>query len=150
MKNKVALFPGTFDPFTTGHYALVRRALQIADEIVIAIGTNSSKTNCFTLGERMEAIRKIYAGEPRIRVMSYDTLTGDLAKEINADFILRGVRNIYDYEYEKNIADINRKISNIETVIMFSEPEYEHTSSSLVRELMKYNKDVSNLIPATK
>jgi pantetheine-phosphate adenylyltransferase len=149
MKKK-ALFPGTFDPFTAGHYALIKRALCFIDEIVIAIGANAEKKMLYTPEERMNSIKKIYADEKRIQVVLYDTLTVDFAKKIKADFLLRGVRNISDFEYERNMADINRKLDGMETVILISEPEYEYISSSLVRELIHYKKDISNLIPTIK
>jgi pantetheine-phosphate adenylyltransferase len=147
---KKAIFPGSFDPFTTGHHALVKRALVIADEIVIAIGINIEKKTMFTVEERIENIKAVYRNEPRVKVLTYDNLTADFAKETNADFVLRGVRNIADFEYEKNMANINRKLTGIETVILFSEPEHAHISSHLVRELMKFNKDITNLIPNIK
>ncbi|MDR0743448.1 MAG: pantetheine-phosphate adenylyltransferase [Tannerella sp.] len=147
---KKALFSGTFDPFTIGHYSLIKRALHFTGEIVIAIGVNYEKKTFYSLEERIHTIQQIYAKEQRVKVMSYDILTVDLAKEIKADFLLRGVRNIYDFEYEKNLADINRKLANMETIILISEPEYEHVSSSLIRELIYYKKDISHLIPIIK
>jgi len=145
--NKKALFSGTFDPFTIGHYALIKRALCFADEIIIAIGINTRKKTMFPLKERLNNIINLYAEEKRIIVASYDSLTIDFAKESGVDFILRGIRNINDFEYEKNMAEINRKLSGIETVFLFSEPEYAHISSGLVRELISYKKNISNLIP---
>ena len=145
--SKKALFSGTFDPFTIGHHELVKRALCLADEIIIAIGINFGKKTLFSLDERKTSIKKIYADEKCIKVVSYDCLTVDFAKESGVDFILRGIRNINDFEYEKNMADINRKLSGIETVFLFSEPQYSHISSNLVRELIRYKKDISNLIP---
>jgi pantetheine-phosphate adenylyltransferase len=147
---KKVLFTGTFDPFTTGHYALVKRALAFTDEMVIAIGINIEKKTLFTLEERIKNIKAVYRDEPRIKVEAYDCLTADFAREMNVDCILRGVRNIMDFEYEKNMADINRKLTGMETVILFSEPEYEHVSANLVRELQKFNKDITNLIPPIK
>ena len=146
MKKK-ALFSGTFDPFTIGHYALIKRALCFTDEIIIAIGVNSDKKTLFSLEERIENIKSIYKDELKIKVMHYDYLTVDFAKDQDVNYILRGIRNISDFEYEKNMADINKKISGIDTIFLFSEPEYGHISSSLVRELMHYKKDISNLIP---
>ena len=147
---KKALFSGTFDPFTIGHYALIKRALCFADEIIIAIGVNIGKKTMFSADERINNIKAIYAEEKRISVVSYDSLTIDFAKKNGVDFILRGIRNINDFEYEKSMADINRDLSGIETVFLFSEPEYGHISSSLVRELISYKKDISNLIPNIK
>ena len=147
---KKALFSGTFDPFTIGHYELVKRALCFADEILIAVGVNIGKNTLYSLEDRINAIKNIFEADKRIIVASYDSLTIDFAKESGVDFILRGIRNINDFEYEKNMADINRKLSGIETVFLFSEPEYSHISSSLVRELISYKKDISNLIPNIK
>lgn len=147
---KKALFSGTFDPFTVGHHALIKRALHFVDEIIIAIGVNPDKKTLFPLEERIDTIRKIYAEEKRVTVTSYDTLTIDFAQKAGVDFILRGVRNISDFEYEKSMADVNRKLSGIETVFLFSEPEYGYVSSSLVRELISHKKDISNLIPNIK
>ena len=149
MKRK-ALFPGTFDPFTIGHDAIVKRAMRITDELIIAIGCNSEKKTLFSIEERIERITKIYENTKGISVISYDTLTSDYAKLSGADFIIKGVRNIYDFEYEKNMADINRNLSGIETVLLFSEPAYTFISSGLVRELIMFNKDIFHLIPSTK
>jgi len=142
-----SLFTGTFDPYTIGHHAIVQRALSFMDEIVIAIGIHPEKMMFFPLAERIRRIEKIYAAEKRISVTSYDLLTADFAKQSGINFIIRGIRNINDFEYEKNLADINRKLSGIETVFLFSEPEYAYISSSLVRELITFKKDISNLIP---
>lgn len=148
IKNKrIALFPGTFDPFTIGHESLVRRGLDLVDEIIISIGINDKKQTYFSLEERLEGIRHIYKEEPRVRVMAYDTLTVDFAEEVGAKFILRGIRTVNDFEYEKSIADVNRKLSNIETFILFTEPEHTHISSSIVRELLRYGKDISDFVP---
>ncbi|OAV66447.1 Phosphopantetheine adenylyltransferase [Bacteroidales bacterium Barb6] len=144
---RTALFPGTFDPFTIGHQSLVNRGLELVDEIIIAVGINSRKQTCFTLEERMDAIRRLYRNDPRIQVLSYDILTTDFARAQNARFILRGIRTVNDFEYEKTIADVNRMISGIETFILFTEPEHTHISSSIVRELLSFGKDVSMFVP---
>ena len=148
--NKKGLFSGSFDPFTIGHYELIKRAFCFADEIIIAIGINTEKKTLFSLEERIDNIKKIYAKERRVKVISYSNLTVDFAKESGVDFIIRGIRNITDFEYEKNMAEMNRRLSGIETIFLFSEPEYAYISSSLVRELIYYNKDISNLIPNIK
>jgi pantetheine-phosphate adenylyltransferase len=145
--NRKAVFPGTFDPFTTGHHSLVKRSLELIDEIVIAIGINDAKSSHFPLEKRIEMIRSLYKNDSRITVSSYSGLTVDFAKEANAGFIVRGIRSVYDFEYEKTIADINRKISGIETFILFTEPELTHVSSTIVRELLKFGHDVSQFIP---
>ena len=146
MKRK-AIFPGTFDPFTTGHYSLVKRSLELIDEIVIAIGKNDAKKSYFTLERRIEMIESLYKNDPRISVCTYDSLTVDFAKTIDANFIVRGIRSINDFEYEKTIADMNRKISGIETFILFTEPELTHISSTIVRELLRFGHDVSEFVP---
>ena len=144
---KQALFAGSFDPFTIGHYSVVKRALPMFDKITIGIGINSGKKSMFPLEERVKAIEKAFAGEERIEVKVYDCLTMDFAKEIGADVLLRGVRTTKDFEYEREIADINLKLGGIETVLLISEPEYASISSSVVRELITYSKDVSKLLP---
>jgi pantetheine-phosphate adenylyltransferase len=144
---RIALFPGTFDPFTIGHHSLVARGLELADEIVIAIGVNENKQTYFSADERLETIRHLYRNEERVRVETYDSLTVDFAEKAGARFILRGIRTVNDFEYEKSIADVNRKLSGIETLILFTEPEHAHISSSIVRELLRYGKDISAFVP---
>ena len=144
---RTAIFPGTFDPFTIGHDALVRRALQFVDELYIAIGINTAKQTMFTLEERMERIATLYKDEPRIHVVSYEGLTTDLAQSTGAQFIIRGVRSTIDFEYERNIADVNRTLTGIDTLLLISEPQYAAISSSVVRELAHFGKDVSNYLP---
>ena len=147
VNKKVALFPGTFDPFTLGHLSIVERGLNLVDEIVIAIGVNLEKKTFFPPEQRMEMISRLFESNPKIKVRSYDGLTVDFAKEMGAEFILRGVRSVSDFEYEKNIADINREIAGIETFVLFTEPKYTHISSSLVRELLTYGKSVAAFVP---
>lgn len=142
-----AVFPGTFDPFTVGHNDIVRRALTFMDEIVIAVGINERKHTLTELDDRLEAIRKVFANEPRVSVAFYDGLTADYAREVGADVIIRGVRNIADFEYERNMADINRHLNNIETVLLFSSPELACISSSMVRELIHLGKPVDEFLP---
>lgn len=146
MKKK-ALFPGTFDPFTIGHQSLVKRGLTLVDEIVIAIGLNEKKQTYFSLEKRLDAIRLLYKENPKVKVIAYDSLTVDFAREMDCRFILRGIRTVNDFEYEKSIADVNRKLSGIETFILFTEPEHTHISSSIVRELLRYGKDISLFVP---
>lgn len=146
MKKK-AIFPGTFDPFTIGHHSLVKRSLELVDEIVIAIGKNDAKKSYFSLESRIDMIRDLYKNDTRIFVDFYDNLTVDYAKSVDANFIVRGIRSINDFEYEKIIADMNRKISGIETFILFTEPELTHVSSTIVRELLRFGHDVSQFIP---
>ena len=144
---KTAIFPGSFDPFTIGHDALVRRALDIVDELYIAIGINTGKRTMFTLEERMGRIAALYKDEPRIHVVSYEGLTTDFAQSIGAQFIIRGVRNTIDFEYERNIADINRMLTGIETILLISDSQYAAISSSMVRELAHFGKDISAYLP---
>ena len=147
LTTRTALFPGTFDPFTIGHDALVRRALGIVDELYIAIGINIEKRTLLTLDERMERIAALYKDEPRIHVVSYEGLTTDLAASVGAQFIIRGVRSTIDFEYERNIADINRMLTGVETLFLISEPQYAAISSSMVRELAHFGKDVNKYLP---
>ena len=113
LPKRIALFPGTFDPFTVGHESLVRRGLTLVDELVIAIGVNEAKQCYFPIDKRLQMIRDLYQSEPRVRVESYDTLTVDFAREVGADFILRGIRTVADFEYEKTIAHMNQTLSGI-------------------------------------
>ena len=144
---RVAIFPGTFDPFTRGHHSVVMRALSMFDEVVIAIGVNALKRPMFTVEERIAMLQGLYAAEPRVKVVSYSGLTVDVAHEYGARFMLRGVRSVIDFEYEKSIADVNREISGLETIMLFTEPMYAHISSSVVRELIGYGKDVATFLP---
>lgn len=142
-----AIFPGTFDPFTIGHESIVRRALTFIDEVIIAIGINEQKHSLFTIEKREQMIRDYYKDEPRVKVMSYSNLTVDFAHEVGANTIIRGIRTVKDFEYEETIADINRKLTGIETIFLFTEPDLASISSSIVRELMKYGKDITQFLP---
>lgn len=147
MKRK-AIFPGTFDPFTIGHDSLVRRSLELVDELVIAIGVNDTKKTYFPLDRRISMIEELYKDDKRISVTSYNSLTVDFAEEIGANVIVRGIRTINDFEYEKTIADMNRTLAGVETIVLFTEPELTHISSTIVRELLRYGRDVNKFIPA--
>ena len=144
---KTALFAGTFDPYTRGHHALVERALALFDTVVVAVGRNLEKKCMLSVEERVSAIEKLYAGNGCVKVAVYDTLTMDFAQSVGATALLRGVRSVKDFEYERDIADINLRLGGIDTVLLVSEPEYAAISSSVVRELMKYGKDVSEFLP---
>jgi pantetheine-phosphate adenylyltransferase len=144
---KRAIFPGTFDPFTIGHYSIVRRGLAFFDEIIIGIGTNQSKKTLFTIEKRLDIIRQAFENEPRIRVESYNSLTVDFALSVDAGYVLRGLRSVGDFEYERTIADANRKLTGIETVILFTESEYSYISSTVARDLISYGKDISAFLP---
>lgn len=144
---KRAIFPGTFDPFTIGHHSIVKRALTFMDEIIIGIGVNEGKRNFIPTEKRLEMIRKLYADDSRVKVEAYSDLTIDFAKRQDASFIVRGIRTVRDFEYEEGIADVNRKLSGIETIFLFTEPELTSVSSTIVRELLHYGKDVSAFLP---
>ena len=141
------LFPGSFDPFTLGHKSIVDRVLPIADEVVIAIGVNAGKKSMFSLEERMAQIQKVYADEPRVKVASYEGLTTDFAESIGATVMVRGVRTAQDFEFERTLADVNRQLTGIETILLITEPQYSAISSSVVRELISYGKDVKEFLP---
>ena len=144
---KTVLFPGSFDPFTLGHADIVSRGLALCDEVIIAIGHNVEKPGWISIAKRVEALRHLYAEEKRVRVEQYTGLTVDFAKEAGATAILRGVRNIKDFEYEREQADINRSLSGIETILLYAEPQYSSISSSMVRELQHFGVDVSAFLP---
>ncbi|HBI57681.1 MAG: pantetheine-phosphate adenylyltransferase [Duncaniella sp.] len=146
---RIALFPGSFNPFTLGHKSLVDRALPLFDKVVIAIGYNSEKcaADDAALTSRLETIRAIYADEPRVEVTSYAGLTVDACRECGARWMLRGVRSVADFEYERTLADVNRRISGIETVILYTLPEYASISSSIVRELGRYGYATGEFLP---
>jgi pantetheine-phosphate adenylyltransferase len=142
-----AIFPGTFDPFTIGHDSIICRTLQFMDEIVISIGINGNKNTYFSIEKRLKSISKFYKNQPQIRVMSYDCLTTDFAQQVDAKFIIRGIRTVKDFEYEETIAGINRKLSGIETILLFTELELTCVSSTAARELLKYGKSISRFLP---
>ena len=144
---RTAIFPGSFDPFTVGHASIVRRGLPMFDEIVIGVGTNKRKKTFFSTEERVRTIRALYVDEPRIRVEEYEDLTIDFARRVGASYILRGLRAVKDYEYERDIANMNQRLAGVETVLLFTEPNYASISSSVVRELMAFGKDVSEFLP---
>ena len=139
-----ALFAGSFNPFTVGHADIVKRGLELFDEVVIAIGENQDKPSA-DIQERLQAIRDVYKDEPRVRVEVYHSLTVDFAREIGACALLRGIRTAQDFEYERQMADANRALAGIETVVLFSLPELGFVSSSLVRDLKKHGADTSAL-----
>ncbi len=144
---KRAIFPGTFDPFTIGHYSIVERGLSIFDEIVIGIGVNHLKKTLFDEKKRYNIIQQAFADEPRVKIKIYTNLTIDFAESVNAQYILRGLRTVTDFEYERTIADTNRILSGIETVILFTEAAYAHISSTVARDLMSHGKDIAAFLP---
>ena len=145
---KTAIFPGSFNPFTKGHHDIVCRALTIFDKVVIGIGYNPDKPKPDDLQQRIEQIAAIYKDDSRVEVETYDDLTIDFAKRHDATAIVKGVRSVQDFEYERTQAEYNRMMSDgIETVILFADPKYASLSSSLVRTLKKFGKDVTELLP---
>ena len=145
---RTAICPGSFDPFTIGHYDIVKRGLCLFDRIIIGIGRNSVKKETFPIRERLAAIQRIFADEPAVEVEIYDCLTVDFAREHGVSFILRGIRCVEDFEYERNMAEANKQLGGVETILLYTRPEYAHISSTLVRDLYSYNKDVSAYLPA--
>ena len=146
--DKTAIFPGSFNPFTKGHHDIVCRALTIFDKVVIGIGYNPDKPKPDDLQQRIEQIAAIYKDDSRVEVETYDDLTIDFAKRHDATAIVKGVRSVQDFEYERTQAEYNRMMSDgIETVILFADPKYASLSSSLVRTLKKFGKDVTELLP---
>ena len=143
---RVALFPGSFRPFTRGHADIVERGLALFDRIIIAIGVNAAKP-LDAPEAAAEAIRRLYSSEPRVEVAIYSRLTVDFARQCGAGFLLRGVRSVKDFEYERDLADINRQLSGLESVILFSRPELSAISSSVVRELAAYGHDTTPFLP---
>lgn len=145
---RIALFPGTFDPITVGHINILERAIPLFDEIVIGIGNNSSKSTLFALEQREQWIKDIFKNVPSIKVASYEGLTVDFCKEINAHYILRGLRNMSDFDYEKNIAQMNKLVSEqVESVFLMCDPAYTPVSSSVVRDLIRNGGDTSKFLP---
>lgn len=141
------LFAGTFDPFTKGHKSIVERALTLFDNVVVAVGVNPDKRTMFSTKQRIAYISKIFESNSRVQIVSYSGLTTDFAKELDVDVLLRGVRTNKDFEYEKEMADINHQLSGIETVLLFTESSYSALSSSVVRELIRHGKNVDNYLP---
>ncbi|MDG3583716.1 MULTISPECIES: pantetheine-phosphate adenylyltransferase [Galbibacter] len=144
-----AIFPGSFDPITLGHYDIITRGITLFDELVIAIGINAEKNYMFTLEERKHFIEEAFKNEPKIKVMTYEGLTVDFCKKIDAQFILRGLRNPGDFEFEKAIAHTNRKLSEIETVFLLTSSGKSYISSSIVRDVIRNKGDYTGLVPDT-
>lgn len=145
--NKKVIFPGSFDPFTIGHANLVERAVRLFDEVIIAVGYNEQKTGWLTVEERVRALRGYYSAMPQVRVESYTGLTVDFAQSQGARFILRGVRSVKDYEYELGISDINARLADVETVVLLADPTISGISSSVVRELHRFGRDITPWLP---
>lgn len=147
-EKKIALFPGSFDPFTKGHEDIVRRSLKLFDEVIIAIGYNSVKSRYFEVDYMVDRIKSAFLPEDRISVMVYNELTADLAQKTGASYLIRGLRNTTDFEYENSISQVNRYLNDqLETVFLITAPEYAHISSTIIREVHKYDGDISPFIP---
>ena len=145
---KVAVFPGSFDPFTIGHEAIVRRAFSLFDEIIIAIGANALKKNYYSLDTRKEMISLVFKNEPRVKVSYYEGLTVDYCKSIGAGYLLRGLRTAADFEFERAIAQSNRVLnSGVESVFLLTVPEHSHINSTIVRDIIKSGGDASAFVP---
>jgi pantetheine-phosphate adenylyltransferase len=144
---KKAIFPGSFDPITLGHLDIVNRGVTLFDEVIIAIGENSSKEYMFSLDERKKFIEHTFKNNPKVKVVSYEGLTTDYCKKIGVNFILRGLRNPADFEFEKAIAQTNRHLSTLETVFLLTSAQTSFISSSIVREIIRFDGDYKKLVP---
>ena len=144
---RTGIFVGSFDPFTIGHKSVVDRVLPLFDRVVIGVGVNERKQYMLTTDERVSAIRQLYAGDERVVVESYSDLTVDFAQRHGAQFVVKGVRNVRDFEYERDQADINRRLTGLETLLIYAEPGLDSVSSSVVRELKHFGKDTSMFVP---
>lgn len=146
--NKIGLFPGSFDPFTRGHQAIVEESLRIFDKVIIAIGYNTAKRGMLTAEARKALIERVYENNPRVEVTTYTSLTGDEARRMGATTMIRSIRNATDFEYERNLDRINRELyPDLHTIFIIAPTEVEHISSSLVRELHSFNHDTKSLLP---
>lgn len=144
---RTAIFVGSFDPFTIGHDDIARRALALVDRLVIGVGVNERKACSRTAEERISAIQQLYADEPRTEVMGFSDLTVTFAKRVGAQFVIKGVRSVKDFEYEREQAEINRRLTGLETILLCAQPQLASVSSSLVRELEHFGQDVSQFLP---
>ncbi|MDA7728937.1 pantetheine-phosphate adenylyltransferase [Flavobacteriales bacterium] len=145
---KIAIFPGSFSPFTVGHQSVVDRALSLFDKIIISIGINSEKNQYFSIEKRLKWIKDVYENNPKIEIKFFEGLTVDFCKKENANYILRGLRDSHDFKFEKGIAQMNKDLNNeIETIFIITPPEISHISSSIIRDIIKNGGDVSKFIP---
>jgi pantetheine-phosphate adenylyltransferase len=147
---KIAVFPGSFDPFTVGHEAIVKRALSLFDEIIIAVGANALKKSYYSLATRKEMISRIFKNEPRVKIDHYEGLTVDYCREHGAEYILRGLRTSADFEFERAIAQVNREmVQDVESVFLLTLPEHTHVNSTIVRDIIRSGGDASKFVPAS-
>jgi pantetheine-phosphate adenylyltransferase len=145
---KRAIFPGSFDPITLGHYDIIKRGVKLFDEIIVAIGVNADKKYMFSLKERQQFIERTFSDEPKVKVLIYSGLTVDFCKEIGVEFILRGLRNPADFEFEKAIAHTNRNLAPIETIFLLTSAETSFIASSIVRDVIRNNGNFTKLVPS--
>ncbi len=147
---KAALFPGSFDPVTLGHIDIINRILPLVDQLYIGIGVNAEKVSMFSLKKRLYWLEELFKSESKIKVISYEGLTVNICKGIGAQYIVRGIRSVRDFEYERAIADMNKKLlKNLETLLLFASPEYSTLASTLVRDVLRNGGDVSAFLPET-
>lgn len=144
---RIAVFPGSFDPITKGHEAVVRRGLPLFDQIIVAVGVNSGKAGFFTLEQRLDFIRQTFADEPRVKVAHYEGLTVNYCKKVKAPYLLRGLRTTVDFNYEFTIAQMNRQVGEIETVFLMTDPEFIAINSTVVRDIIRNGGDARPFLP---
>jgi pantetheine-phosphate adenylyltransferase len=145
---KIALFPGSFDPVTKAHVDIIKRSISLFDKFYIGIGDNSSKKGLLSVAQREKMLRAVFENEPKIHVIAYEGLTIDFCRSIGAEYMIRGIRTVSDFEYEKAIAQMNHALApEIESIFIVSKPGYSSISSTIVREIMRHNGDVSQFIP---
>lgn len=145
---KVAVFPGSFDPITKGHESVIKRALPLFDELIVAVGQNAEKKSFFSLDQRMSWLQKVFADIPNVKVVQYSGLTVELCRKLGANYLLRGLRTSADFEFERSIAQINKKLSpEIETIFILTAPEYASLNSSIVRDILRHGGDATQFVP---
>lgn len=146
---KIAVFPGSFDPITVGHVSLVKRSMPLFDKIIVAVGVNSQKQTLFDLETRLTWLKSVFHNEPKVEIAQFEGLTAHFCNKIGARYLLRGLRNASDFDYEKTISQLNHIVGHdLETVFLISLPEFSHISSTIVRELIKGNGDVKQFVPS--
>ena len=147
---KIAVFPGSFDPITSGHEDIVNRALPLFDKIIVAVGVNTQKASLFSLEQRLDWLNLVFAGESKIEVAFFEKLTADFCNKVNANYLIRGLRNASYFYYEKTISQLNHIIGkNLDTLFLIAQPEYTHISSTIVREIIKGGGDATPFLPTS-
>lgn len=146
--SRIAVFPGSFDPITVGHESIIKRACQLFDKVIVAIGGNAEKKSYFSIDQRLEWIEKVFEHEPKVSVARYNGLTVDFCREVNARFLLRGLRTSADFEFERSIGQVNKKLHpGIETIFLLTAPEHTSINSSIVRDILRHGGDASPFVP---